>query len=121
MSKFTDEFFEFPVKVYDSFSLRKVEEEEDSMNLRLDMDWVSGKAKVHVHDLLKGFYYQESFSGKTVEEVKEEGFDYTSVFVTEYGEFICTWPIRKFEAKINDFMAKHLIEEEEESKPEDTL
>lgn len=120
--KFTDKFFSFPIKIYDSQSLRRAEEMEEA-NIHMDPDWISGWTKVSYKDLLEGFTWQDGYSnGRTIEEVKEEGFDLTIVYIERYGEYTCTWNRKKFEEKLNDFMEKNreVVEKQEESEDAST-
>jgi hypothetical protein len=106
MNKFTDKFFAFPIKIYDSFSLKRSEEYEEDVNMRMEADWISGIARVPVEELY-GIMWNDGYSnGRTIEDVKVEGFDLTIIYSERYGELICTWPRKKFEDKLNDFMAR---------------
>ena len=103
--KFTDQFFAFPIKIYDGASLKQVEDMEEA-NIHMEVDWISGTVKVPYKDL-GDMTWQDGYSnGRSVEEVREEGFDLTVVYLDRYGEFTCTWPRKKFEEKLNDFVGK---------------
>jgi|SRR5579885_3355627 len=114
--KYTDKFFTFPIKIYDSRSLKTAEQMEDA-NIHMDPEWISGWTRVHYKDLLQGFTWQDGYSnGRSVDEVREEGFDLTIVYIEAYGEYTCTWDRKTFENKLNAFMTKHQdqIEEQEQ-------
>jgi hypothetical protein len=109
--KFTDRFFTFLIKMYDGFSLRKaIEKEESDENIEgpIPADWVTGIARIPGKEIKKGrLGWHDGFSReRTVEQAANEGFDQTSVMSLNYGEFLCTWPRKKFEEKLNEFMEK---------------
>ena len=109
MSKFTDDFFAFPIKVYDGFSLKKAMDEEDKVGTEapVPIDWVAGWVRIPVKDLPKMMWHEGFSRERSVKDVAEEGFDLTIVITDSYGEFVSTWPRKKFEAKLDDFMAKY--------------
>jgi len=114
MNKFTDGFFMFPIKIYDSLSLGRAMEFEESVGMKADADWISGAAKVPAKEL-EAMTWQDGYSnGRAIDEVREEGFDLTIIYLESYGEFICTWPRKKFEEKLNEFMAKQPKEKGED-------
>ena len=111
--KFTERFFEFPIKVYDGESLvraAKINEtigENDAME---DGDWVRGMAKIAYWDLDKFYYYDNFSTGKTPEEVVEKGFDVISLCHTMYGEFEVLWKRGVFEKKLNAFTENYELQ-----------
>lgn len=109
MSKFTDDFFTFPIKVYDGFSLKKAMEEEDkdATEAPVPIDWVAGWVKLPVRDLPKMMWHDGFSRERSVKDVAEQGFDLTIVVTDVYGDFVCTWPKKKFEAKLDEFMSKY--------------
>jgi hypothetical protein len=108
MGRFTDDYFLFPIKVYDGFSLKKAmeEEEKDTTEGPVPIDWVSGWARLPAKDLYKIMWHDGFSRERSVEEVAENGFDLTIIVSDYHGEFVCTWPRKKFEEKLNDFMEK---------------
>lgn len=108
MSKFTDDFFGFPIKIYDGFSLKKAMEEEDKegVNVPVPIDWIVGYVKLPARDLYKLMWHDGFSRDRTVSDVAETGFDVTTVVLEPYGEFMCTWTRKKFEEKLNEFMEK---------------
>lgn len=108
MNKFTDDFFSFPIKVYDGFSLKKAMEEEDktSTDSPVPIDWVTGWVKIPVKDLYKMIWHDGFSRERSVKEVAEGGFDLTIVISDVWGEFVCTWGRKKFEDRVNEFMEK---------------
>jgi hypothetical protein len=115
MNKFTDDFFSFPIKVYDGFSLKKAMEAEDkdTTEAPVPIDWVTGWVKIPAKDLHRMMWHDGFSRERTVEEVAKEGFDLTIVVNDNYGDFVCTWPRKKFEQKLDEFMEKW-----ENSKPQ---
>lgn len=108
MSKFTDDFFGFPIKLYDGFSLKKAMEEEEKVGVDapVPIDWIVGMVKLPAKDLVRLMWHDGFTRDRTVKDVAENGFDTTTVICEPHGEFICTWPRKKFEEKLNDFMEK---------------
>lgn len=114
MSKFTDDFFAFPIKIYDGFSLKKALEEEDKEGVDgpVPIDWIVGYVRLPAKDLHKMMWHDGFSRDRTVSDVAENGFDVTTVVHDNYGEFMCTWPRKKFEDKLNEFMEKWSAEQE---------
>jgi hypothetical protein len=108
MGRFTDDFFGFPIKVYDGFSVKKAMEAEDKETTEgpVPIDWVSGWARLPARDLGKMMWHDGFSRERSVEDVAKEGFDVTIVVSDFHGEFVCTWTRKKFEEKINEFMEK---------------
>lgn len=108
MNKFTDEFFSFPIKVYDGFSFKKAMEAEDKDTTEepIPVDWVVGWVRLPAKDLGKMMWHDGFSRERKVEEVAKEGFDLTIVVSDVHGDFVCTWPRKKFEEKLNEFMEK---------------
>lgn len=120
---YTDGFFSFPIKIYDGFSLKKAMQEEDASDSPVDADWAAGMIKIPLKEFVKGrVFWHEGFSkDRNVEDVVKEGFDTTIVYAQNCGEFTCTWPIKKFEARLNAFMERAFssIPEQEEDQEKD--
>jgi len=108
MGKFTEEFFSFPMKIYDGFSVKKAMEQEDKDTTEepVPIDWITGWVRIPARDLHKLMWHDGFSRERKVEEVAEGGFDLTIVVSDMYGEFVCTWPRKKFEAKLDEFMEK---------------
>lgn len=118
MGKFTDDFFVFPIKIYDGYSLKRaLKEEEDNLSLGpVPADWIVGHIRIPGRDLSKMVWHDGFSRDRTVEDVHKEGFDTTVVISDIYGEFVCTWNRKKFEAKLDEFMEKWNNEELEKIK-----
>lgn len=108
MSKFTEDFFGFPIKIYDGFSLKKALEEEDKEGVDgpVPIDWIVGYVKIPAKDLTKLMWHDSFSRDRTVSDVAENGFDVTTVVCEPHGEFMCTWQRKKFEQKLDEFMEK---------------
>jgi len=111
--KYTERFFKFPIRLYDGIELRKAMENEEKL-FDIDPDsvvveetpWVQGTAAIYAEDI---YSYNETFSrGTEIEEVVKSGGDLTHI-ESKTGDYICMWPIKKFEQKLNEHMA--LVEE----------
>lgn len=102
MSNYTDLFFEMPIKIYDGFSLRKAQKEEEETDLQepIEANWVSGKVKFPHTEIVS--WYEAFAKGKLPEDVINEGFDYTVVETKTLGDYVCIWRKEKFEAKLNE-------------------
>lgn len=109
MGKFTEEFFGFPIKIYDGFSLKKALEEEDKpgTDAPVSIDWIVGHVKIPAKDLHRIMWHDGFSRERSVGEVAEKGFDLTIVVSDVHGEFVCTWPRKKFEEKIDAFVEKY--------------
>src|ERR1044072_1997570 len=108
MSKFTDDFFSFPIQIYDRFSFKTAlkEEDEEGVDGPVPIDWIVGHVRLPVKDLHRMMWHDAFSRDRTVSDVAENGFDATAVVSHEYGEFMCTWPRKKFEEKLNEFIEK---------------
>lgn len=96
--KHTDNFFLFPIKCYDERILAEDEEET--------REWVLGYGRFPMSELYE-ITWQDTYSkDRTSEEASKNGPDLTKVYSARYGEFICMWPRKKFENKLNDYMEK---------------
>ena len=108
--RFSERFFKFPIKIYDGVSIRRVMKQELDLDNPDDVqspDWVQGYAKLPYWSLDK-LYYHEGFStGRTPEEVAKDGFDLTSVYHAEFGDFECLWPLEKFEKRLDEFAERY--------------
>lgn len=113
MAKFTDDYFAFPIKIYDGFSLKKAMDEEE-MGVEATADWISGVIRIPVKEFLEHrVFWHDGFSrGRSIEEVASDGFDITLVCSEVYGDFSCTWERKKFEEKLNEFISKRNSKEE---------
>jgi hypothetical protein len=121
---YTEKFFEFPIRVYDSFERRRSMEKEErafendpDLAVPEDCPWVNGTAAVLPEHIIG---YMDSFSkGKHFEEVEIEGCDLLIVETKLQGDFLCTWTREQFKKKLNIFMTKYdeLLREELKSSP----
>lgn len=103
--KYTEERFEFPMKIYDGFSLRKAMKKEEDTDVAMDGDWVEGRIKLPVEEIMGWF---DTFSkGRSIDDVFKEGFDAIVVITYSMGEFECTWNKEKFEKELNTFYEKY--------------
>lgn len=104
--KFTDQFFSFPIKVYDSSSIRDAEIQEESMNIRMEPVWYEGICRMAAKDFeKKKVYWHDGYTaGK---DVDKEGFDITIIVHEVNGTFVCTWSRFKFEKELNEFMEQN--------------
>jgi hypothetical protein len=104
--KFTDRFFEFPIKIYDGFSLKKAMEQEEALDAPVDADWVRGYIKIPAAAITDIYWYDVFSKGRTVEEIADKGFDATAIVHPDLGEFECTWRREKFENELNSFVER---------------
>lgn len=111
--KHTDTFFLFPIKIYQD-SDTEVEEKPSYE----EIDWAVGYARLPLKELYNLTWMDGYSKTKTGEQAIKEGFDLTQVISEIYGKYICTWPRKKFESKLNDFIEKLEKETDEESRQE---
>lgn len=110
--KYSDRYMKFPIRLYKSSDL----EDGDSLGID-DVDYAIGYARVCPYEIME--WYQSFSRPRTIEDVRAEGFDSTT-FKTKSGEFYnCTWRTDKFEAKIDDWVAK--FEEENRKEMEESI
>lgn len=109
MGKFTEEYFVFPIKIYDGYSLKRAmkQEEESENEGPVPVDWVVGHVRIPGRDMYKAIWHDGFSRERTVSEVADKGFDLTVVLSDVYGDFVCTWPRKKFEAKLDEFMEQY--------------
>lgn len=100
--KYTDGLFEFPVRTYDGFSVRKALKKEEDVDIPVDADWVEGKARIPVSEIIGFVDYIPR--GSSVESVEQDGFDCCAVITRTMGDFICNIPSREFEILLNEFV-----------------
>lgn len=103
--KFTDGFFTFPVRIYDTSQMEKNAKREDLTNEVFPTDWIRGYADIPLNEIKGVFDFYSR--GRTVEEVDEQGFDGAMVSTNSMGEFITTWNREKFKAELNSFANKY--------------
>lgn len=111
--KYTDRFFEFPIRVYDRFTAQKAEAEEKIHDIPQEGDWAAGKAKLPYDSISAWTDYFDSTQG--VDGVLQDGFKYTMVFTFGDGAFISTWEKSKFEDRLNAYAEKYEKWREEEA------
>lgn len=101
-----ERFFEFPIRIYDGFSLERAYELEDNISQRVEGDWIIGKAKVPFEAVTSMAWHDIFSRAKGVDDVEKEGFDLTYIRTKDYGEFMCTWGRKEFEERLGKFMDK---------------
>lgn len=97
--KYTDRFFEFPVRIYDRFETQQAIEQEEKDNIPIEGVWASGKAKLPFQEISSWSDYFDSDQG--IDGVKEKGFEYTLIWTHNEGTYICTWKKARFEDRLN--------------------
>lgn len=104
--KFTDGLFEFPVRIYDGFSVRKAIKDEETTDIPQNADWVLGYAEIPINEYEGCHDYFDR--GRSVQEVATEGFDGTIIMTKHMGDFISVWDRKKFRDRINAFAEEYL-------------
>lgn len=109
--EYTDGLFEFPIKVYDGFSVRKALKQEEEYETPMDGDWIEGFAEIPFTEI-KGIidYFSK---GRTLEEVAKEGFDSCIVMTHNYGDFVANISRIEFRKRLNAFASKYANEVED--------
>lgn len=112
MFKPSDEFFKFPIRVYDhNYDQEGAEEYLKLHGYRPKREYIIGYVRVRIKDILS---WEDTYSIYTpIEEVKEKGSMLTLV-TTKDNEFFCSWTRERFEEAYNMFVDgyKDYIEEE---------
>lgn len=107
---YTDRFFEFPIRIYDGFSLEKAWRREDE-KLRTSLedidepekgDWVKGKVRLPHKEIICWMDHFEE--GTPVSDVSDKGFEMTLVLTKKLGTFECMWKKERFEQELNKFI-----------------
>jgi len=121
---FTDVFFEFPIRIYDSYSMYNAEKQEDELEkegkdlVAVPVDYIVGVKALRLSQIK---HYMDVYSRDSViAEVIENGFPCTLVIDTDDNPYECNWPRKEFKARLNKF-AKELddkITQEQESRKE---
>lgn len=117
---YTDEkFFEFPVKLYDPESLisleikklrgeEEFETEDDEEEIYLpEADWAESSKVCLPEDIIA--WIEGGDRGNKAKDLAEKGFPRCIVTIKEnysIGVYECVWPKKKFEQRLNAFMAK---------------
>lgn len=103
--KYSERFFEFPIRIYDRYTAENAAILEKSSNSPMEGDWARGFAKVPYDEINSWTDYYDSIQG--VEGVKADGFQYILVFTWNMGVFISTWTKAQFEAKLDAYADKY--------------
>lgn len=103
--EFLKRFFKFPVRIYDPYSIDEVEKRRQEDGVTDDPDYIVGWRTVYVEDITS---WGDTFTAANADfaKIAKEGFDCTSVFVREQGEYICPWKVDKFEKKLGEAWQK---------------
>lgn len=101
--KYTDLFFEFPVRIYDRFSVMRSYEKEKDLDIPDEGRYAPGWHKLPYSEITQWMDFFDSEKG--VEGVEEEGFTETLVFTKEE-TFVCTLPRWEFEKLLNAHVDK---------------
>jgi hypothetical protein len=101
MMNFTEGTFEFPVRIYDGFSIRQAMKKEETLEVPQDGDWAQGIVGIPLNEYHG--YYEYFEPGRDLSTIDEEGFDGVIVMTKSLGDFMCTWPLEKFKKELNKF------------------
>lgn len=107
--KYTDRFFKFPVKLYLTKDIDQRSDLEAKLGIELkrednELDYIIGWESIDIDDIC-GF--GTIFSrNKSLEDVRNDGFDCTVVYLKYGKEIGCSWSPKKFEEKLNQFSEK---------------
>jgi len=98
-----DEFFRFPVRVYDFFSSIEAQKavEKDILEKK-KVEYAIGAAVVPLGEIVG--WHDSYMSHRDVESVKENGFDSTLVITRNMGTFMSSWKRAKFEEEYNAYL-----------------
>lgn len=112
--KYTDRFFEFPVRVYDRYTAEKAMKREDDMETPMEGDWIEGLVRINFKEITVWSDYFDSTQG--VDGVKKEGWDATIIWTKNEGVFISTLKKSQFEKLLNEHSEKMQAYYDEEDK-----
>ena len=97
--KYTERFFEFPIRVYDRFTAEQALKKEESINAPDEGEWIQGSVRISYREITVWCDYFDSLQG--VAGVELTGFHSTIVWTKNEGIFICTLKKEDFEALLN--------------------
>ena len=102
--KYSDRFFKFPVRVTDIYLAESLEKKAELSGEKPSIPTVDGYIKLPYSDI-EG--YQEMYPPETdFEDVINKGFQCTLVFTKKHGDILCSWDLKKFEEKLDGYVAK---------------
>lgn len=111
MSYVKDNFFKFPVKMYDLYSMMNAENQEDK-NAQdghiepIQVEFVDGLKVCRPENILS--WSQSYHKGQSIEEVTNEGFPITVVNILEslgISQYECIWSLDEFERQLDKRMS----------------
>ncbi len=104
--KYSQRWFEFPIRVYDRYTAEKAYENEkkELTSGPQEGEWVAGKLKIGHKEIALWADYFDSTEG--VEKVLDEGFTSTIVWTKSDGIFICPLPKKRFEQLLDEYTDK---------------
>lgn len=115
MSKFTDDYFKFPIIMYDGASvesaLAKEQRDLETNQEILDNykpEFAVGYARLPAKEFDdSNVIWMETYKkGDSLDDVASSGFQETLVISKNWGDFQCAWDMKKFEEMLNSYMAK---------------
>lgn len=106
LMKYTDTLFRFPIRVGDDQQIadlhNRYSKGEDVSHIVLET--IEGYVRVPVKDIT---YWEEAYPPETqFSELSKVGFQTTMVVSYRLGEFMCSWPVKKFEEALNTHIDK---------------
>lgn len=103
---YSDKFFRFPVKLFLTKDLKDQQERAERLGIEIEddelPDHVLGWDAVDVNDI-RGFGTIFS-KHMTLDDVRENGFDSTIIYLNYGREVGCCWPPDKFKQKLDEFV-----------------
>lgn len=113
--KYTDRFFEFPIRVYDRFTAQKAAVEEETANVAQEGEWIQGLVRIPYREITVWSDYFDSVQG--IEGVEKDGYGACIIWTKNEGIFICTLKKKEFEKALNEHVkALESIEHDEDLK-----
>lgn len=97
--KYTEQFFKFPVRIYDRYSVQNSEKREEMENAPVEGDWTIGQKAIPYTEITDYGDYFDSEEG--ISSVEEHGFTSTIIFTKDAGVFISPLIIEDFEERLN--------------------
>lgn len=103
--KYSERFFQFPIRIYDRFSAEKAEEKEKNFDIPMEGDWTEGQVKLPHDDIKSWGDFFDSEEG--ISKVESDGFSSCVILTQSNGVFIATITKEEFEFRLDEYVAKY--------------
>lgn len=109
--KFTERFFKFPIRYIDEYGIAKLQEEiTETKKLPEDQPNIASVNSIYKLPYGEVDGWQEINPPETkFEDIaggKKEGLQCTMVYTKTHGDLLCSWNVKKFEEKLDEYHEK---------------